>query len=90
MPHLEITEVILANCNIVNHNYQEDSRVFCTFVSNKWFGQLLDISPNNFIYLKIFNSQFLYIEVWFTNQSSRHLEDKISITLGVNWMVKYK
>ena len=86
MPHLEITEVILANCNIVNHDYQQDSRVLCAFVSNKWFGQLLDISPKNFIYLKIFNSQFLSIEVWFTNQSSKHLEDNItiSITLGVN------
>ena len=86
MPHLEITEVILANCNIVNHDYQQDSRVLCAFVSNKWFVQLLDISPKNFIYLKIFNSQFLSIEVWFTNQSSKHLEDNItiSITLGVN------
>ena len=86
MPHLEITEVILANCNIVNHDYQQDSRVLSAFVSNRWFGQLLDISPKNFIYLKIFNSQFLSIEVWFTNQSSKHLEDNItiSITLGVN------
>ena len=86
MPHLEITEVILANCNIVNHDYQQDSRVLCAFVSNKWFGQLLDMAPKTFIYLKIFNSQFLSIEVWFTNQSSKHLEDNItiSITLGVN------
>ena len=31
MPHLEITEVILVNCNIVNNYYQQDSRVLCTF-----------------------------------------------------------
>ena len=37
--HLEITEVILVHCNIVNNNYQEDSRVLYTFVPNKLFGQ---------------------------------------------------
>ena len=45
VPHLEITEVILVHCNIVNNNYQQDSRVLYTFVSNRLFGQLLDISP---------------------------------------------
>ena len=50
MPHLEITEVILVNSNIVNNNYQHNSRVLCTFVSNKSFGQLLDISPKNYIF----------------------------------------
>ena len=44
MPDLEIAEVILAYCNIVNYEYQQDSRIFCTFVPNKPFGQLLDIS----------------------------------------------
>ena len=43
MPHLEIIEVILVHCNIVNNNYQQDSRVLYTFVPNKSFGQLLDI-----------------------------------------------
>ena len=43
VPHLEITEVVLIQCNIVNNNYQHDSRVLYTFVPNKSFGQLLDI-----------------------------------------------
>ena len=43
--HLEITEVVLVHCNIVNNNYQNDSRILYTFVPNKSFGQLLDISP---------------------------------------------
>ena len=43
--HSEITEVILVHCNIVNNDYQQDSIVFYTFVSNKSFGQLLDIFP---------------------------------------------
>ena len=37
-PHLEITEVVLVHCNIVNHDYQHDSRVLSTFVPNKSFG----------------------------------------------------
>ena len=77
VPHLEITEVILVRCNIVNNNYQQNSRVLYTFVPNKSFGELLDISPKNFIFLKTFNSEFSYIEVWFTDQNSKPLEKKI-------------
>ena len=40
VPHLEILEVILVDCNIVNNDYQQDLRVLCTFVLNKPFGQL--------------------------------------------------
>ena len=32
--HLEITEVVLVHCNIVNNDYQQDSRVLYTFVPN--------------------------------------------------------
>ena len=38
VPHLEITEVVLVLCNIVNNDYQQDSRVLYTFVPNKLFG----------------------------------------------------
>ena len=48
MPNLEINEVVF-----VNNNYQQDSRVLFTFVSHKLFGQLLDISPKHFIFLKL-------------------------------------
>ena len=58
----------------------------------KSFGQLLDISPKKFMFLKTFNSEFSYIEVWFTDQNSKPLEieNKISITLVINKSVKYK
>ena len=45
VPHLEITKVVLVHCNIVNNDYQQDSRVLYTFVPNKLFGSLLEISP---------------------------------------------
>ena len=86
MPFLEITEVLLVHCNIVNNNYKQNSGVLYTFVLNKSFGQLLNISPKNIIFLKTFNSEFSYIEVWFTDQNSKPLEidDKINITLVIN------
>ena len=79
MPYLEITEVVLIHCNVVNNSYLQHSRILYTFVPNKSFGQLLDISPNNFIFLEIFDSEFSYIEVWFTDQNCKALEieDKI-------------
>ena len=86
MPHLEITEVVLIHCNIVNNSYQQDSRVLYIFVPNKCFGQLLNISPKMFIFLKTFDSQFSYVEVRFTDQNSKllEIEDKINITLVIN------
>ena len=53
--HLEITKVVLVHCNIVDNDYQQDSRVLCTFVPNKPFGSLLEISLRNHIFLKTFN-----------------------------------
>ena len=44
VPHLETTEVVLGHCNIVNNDYQQDSRVFYMFVPNKPFTSLLEIS----------------------------------------------
>ena len=86
MAYLEITEVVLIHCHVVNNSYQQNSGGLYTFVPNELFRLLLDISPENFIFLKTFDSEFLYIEVWFTDQNSNPLEikDKISITLVIN------
>ena len=72
--HLEIAKVSLVYCNIVNNDYQQDLRVFYIFVLDKSFGKSLDISPKIFIFLKTFDSEFSYIEVWFTDQNSKPLE----------------
>ena len=88
VPHLEITEVALVHCNIVNNDYQQDSKVLYTFLPNKPFGSLLEISPKNRIFLKTFDSDFPYIEVWFTDKNSQPLEieDRINLML----MIKLK
>ena len=71
VPNLEITEVVFVHCNIVNNDYQQDSRVLYTFVPHKLFGELLDISPKNFVSLKILIQNFHV----FTDQNSKPLQD---------------
>ena len=58
VPNLEMNEVVLVHCNIVNNNSQRNSRVLYTFIPNKSFGQSLQILPANFTFLKTFNSEF--------------------------------
>ena len=86
VPYLQITETELIHCNVDNNSYQQNLRVLYTFVTNKSFGQLLDILPKNFIFLKTCDLEFSYIEVWFAEQNSNPLEieDKINITVIIN------
>ena len=83
VPHLEVIELVLVHCNLVNNDYQQDSRILYPFVPNKTFGSLLEISPTNHVFLKTFNSEFQEINIWFTDQTSKPLEveDKINVTL---------
>ena len=87
LSYLEISELLLIQFNVVNNNYQQNSKILYTFVHNKSFGELLNISSKNKKYFsKTFDSEFSYIEKKFTGQSSKPLEieDKINITLVTN------
>ena len=82
--HLEVAELVLIHCNIVDNSYQENSRILYTFVPNKPFGSLLESSPPNYIFLKKINSEFYEIKVWFTDQNNNNpleVEEKVNITL---------
>ena len=57
----KILEVVLVHCNIINNNYQQDSRVLYTSIPNKSCGQLRDISNKNVAFFKTVNSEFSYI-----------------------------
>ena len=85
VPRLEITEVILLHCNIANNDYQQDSRILYTFVPNKSFGSLSEISPTNHIFLITFNLEYNEVEVCFTCQNSRpvDIEDRINLTMVI-------
>ena len=82
VPHLEIIEGVLVHYTIFNSDYRHNSRALCTFILNKFLVNL----AKNFIFLRTFNSEFFYIEVWITDQNSEPLdgEDKIDITLVIN------
>ena len=79
VPHLEITEVVVVHC---------DSRVLYTFVPNKLFGSLLEISQTNHIFSKTFNSEYDKIKVWFTDQNSKPLE--IEDIINLTMVIKYR
>ena len=85
IPHLKVVELVLIHCNTVDNLLRivENSRILYTFVPNKPFRSLLEISPSNHIFLKTFNSEFQKIKVWFIDQNNNPLEveRKINITL---------
>ena len=83
MLHLEIAEVVLVHCDIVNNDYQQDSRLLYTFVPNKPSGSSLEFSETNHIFLRTFNSEYDKIKVWFTNQNSEPLEMEEGINLTI-------
>ena len=71
------------HCNLVNNNYQQASKVLFTFVPNKQFGQLINIEPHSLTMLSTTNTEFSFIDVWFTDQNSEPLkiEDNVNLTL---------
>ena len=83
VPGLEIVEVVLVHCNLVDNRHQQASKVLFSFVPNKQFGQLFTITPHSPTMLKTTNAEFSFIEIWFTDQNNRPLEieDNVNITL---------
>ena len=71
MKKIEPVEVVLIQCNLVNDNYQQTSKVLFALVPNKLFGQLVTITPHSLTMLHAENTEFSSIEVWFTNQNSK-------------------
>ena len=86
VPRLENAEVVLVHCNLVNNSYQQASRVLFTFVPTKQYGQLISVSPHSLVFLKTMNTEFLEIEIWFTDQNNNALEieDNVNISLIIN------
>ena len=63
VPKLESGEVVLVHCNLVKNDYQHASNVLFSFVPNKQFGQLLNISLHVFIMMNTVNTEFSSVEV---------------------------
>ena len=83
VPKLESVEVVLVHCNLVKNDYQHSSKVLFSFVPNKQFGQLINISPHSLTMMNTVNTEFSFVEVWFTDQTSKALEieDNVNLTL---------
>ena len=83
VPKLESVEVVLVHCNLVKNDYQHTSKVLFSFVPNKQFGQLINISPHSLTMMNTVNTEFSSVEVWFTDQASKTLEveDNVNLTL---------
>ena len=88
MPRLEITELVLVHCNIANNDYLHDSRVLYTFIPNKLYGRLLDISPKKLIILKTLLEiqNFHILKFGLQIEILNHLRSNINtnITLVIN------
>ena len=81
VPKLESVEVVLVHCNLVKNDYQHTSKVLFTFVPNKQFGQLINISPHSLTMMNTVNTEFSSVEVWFTDQVSKGLEIENNVNL---------
>ena len=83
VPRLEIVEVVLVHCNLVNNSYKQRSRVLFTFVPTKRYGQLISISPHSLVFLKTMNTEFSEIEIWFMDQNNNALEIEDNVNIYV-------
>ena len=77
VPKLEIVEVVLVHCNLVKNDYQHTSKVLFSFVSNKQFGQLINISPQSLIMMNTVNTEFSFVKVWLQINLVNQLKSKI-------------
>ena len=68
VPKLQSVGVVLYHCNLVKNDYQLWSKVIFSFVRNKQFGQLLNISPNTLTMMNMVIPEFSFIEVWLKSQ----------------------
>ena len=67
VPKLESVEAVLVHCNLVENDYQHTSKVLFSFVPNKQFGQLINISPHSLTMMNTVNTKFSFVEVLFTD-----------------------
>ena len=86
MPSLEVAEVGLVQCNLVDNQYQQKSEVLYTFMPNKSYAYLLNAEPSNLVSFKTYNTNFDEIIITFTDQNGRPLEieDKFNLALLIN------
>ena len=83
---LEVVEVVLVQCNLVDNQYQQTSEVLYTFMPNKFYAYFLNVELSNLVLLKTYNIEFEEVIITFTDQvgKSLEIEDKVNLTLLIN------
>ena len=86
VPSLEVVEVVLVQCNLVDNQYQQKSEVLYTFMPNKYYAYLLNVELSNLVFLKPYNTEFDGTAIMFMDQNCRpfEVEDKANLTLLIN------
>ena len=86
VPSLEVVEVVLVQCNLIDNSYQQKSEVLYTFLQNKSYVYLLNVEPSNLLFLKNYNAESNEIIITVTDQNVRPLEieGKVNFTLLIN------
>ena len=84
--NLEVDKVFLAQCNLVDNQYQQKSDVLYTFTPNKFYAYLLNVETSNLVFLKTFNTEFDELIITFTDQNGRlfEIDDKFNLILFNN------
>ena len=85
VPSLEVVEVVLVQCNLLDNQYQQKPELLFAFMRNKSFSYLLNTEPNNLVFLKTYNTDFGDITITFTNLNGRpfKIEDKVKLTMFI-------
>ena len=86
VPSLEVAEVVLVQCNLVNNEYQLKFKVLCSFMPSKSYAYWLNVEPSNLVFLKTYHTVLDEIIITFTYQIGRplNIEDKVNLTLLIN------
>ena len=82
----EVVEVVLVQWNLVDNQFQQNLHVLYTFTPNKSYTNLLNLEPNNLVFLKIYNTEFHEVITTSTIQNGRllEMEGKVNLTLLIN------
>ena len=67
---LEVAEVVLVLCNLVDNQYQQKPGLLYIFMPNKSSAYLLNVESSNLVFLKTYNTEF-YDILTLTDQNGR-------------------
>ena len=83
---LEVFELVLLQCNLVDSHYQQKCEVLYNFTPNKFYAYLLNIEPSNLLFLKTYNTEFdeTITTFWDQNYKLLEIDGKVILTLIIN------